>query len=305
VYKGKCYLLPFRGGPRALYYNVDYYKEAGIASPPKTWEELRDYAIKLTIDKNGRHPGESGYNPEKVIHYGMGLAASSQGEGMWEWFSIFYSYQGKFLNEDKTAAFNDERGIASLKFLVDLYRKYHVIPPGVTSTFKGDEVKQFTTGLTAMTSYGPWFISWIRDAKVKFDWNVAPLPLHNGHDGEGTGFVWLGIPKSSNHIEEAWEFVKYMTSEEVDYIWATHTGMTPNHIANLNKPFYKTHPKYAVFCKIAPLPGVRNIPFIPEWPKLQDLLLTAYQNALDGKATPKEALDRAAKKWNEYIRKKK
>jgi ABC-type glycerol-3-phosphate transport system substrate-binding protein len=39
----------------ALVYNKDHFRAAGLdpEKPPATWEQLREYANKLTIDKDG------------------------------------------------------------------------------------------------------------------------------------------------------------------------------------------------------------------------------------------------------------
>ena len=49
-YDGKIYGLPLNANNLALVYNVDMLKEAGYQEPPKTWEELKEYAKKLTTD---------------------------------------------------------------------------------------------------------------------------------------------------------------------------------------------------------------------------------------------------------------
>ena len=53
-YRGKVYGIPNSVDNRALYYNKDLLKSAGLvdergeAVPPRTWRDLQDYAVKLT-----------------------------------------------------------------------------------------------------------------------------------------------------------------------------------------------------------------------------------------------------------------
>ncbi len=47
--------MPMEATTLALIYNKTKFKEAGIDpdKPPQNWDELYDYAVKLTKDKNG------------------------------------------------------------------------------------------------------------------------------------------------------------------------------------------------------------------------------------------------------------
>ena len=53
-WRGKQYYLPIESGAVALFYNTEIFKNAGIAGPPKTWDEYVAIARKVT-------------NPEKKI----------------------------------------------------------------------------------------------------------------------------------------------------------------------------------------------------------------------------------------------
>lgn len=50
-YDGKTYSIPFQRSTIIMYYNKDQFKEAGLdpEKPPTNWDELREYAKKLTV----------------------------------------------------------------------------------------------------------------------------------------------------------------------------------------------------------------------------------------------------------------
>lgn len=57
LYNGKHYSLPWDINGQILYYNKKLFEQAGLDpnSPPKTWDELKDYAKKLTkFDSKGQ-----------------------------------------------------------------------------------------------------------------------------------------------------------------------------------------------------------------------------------------------------------
>ena len=45
---GKTYGIPFQRSTPVLYYNKEAFAEAGLDKAPETWEEMKDYAAKLT-----------------------------------------------------------------------------------------------------------------------------------------------------------------------------------------------------------------------------------------------------------------
>jgi len=47
-WRGKQYCLPIETGPAALFYNTEIFKKAGIAGPPKTWDEYAAVARKCS-----------------------------------------------------------------------------------------------------------------------------------------------------------------------------------------------------------------------------------------------------------------
>ena len=53
TYKGKLYGMPDLSSARALFYNKDLFTKAGIAAPPKTWDEFDADAKKVTALGDG------------------------------------------------------------------------------------------------------------------------------------------------------------------------------------------------------------------------------------------------------------
>ncbi|MCA1596863.1 MAG: extracellular solute-binding protein, partial [Chloroflexi bacterium] len=48
TYRGHVYAIPYGTDDRALYYNKKLLREAGIARPPRTWEELAADTVRMT-----------------------------------------------------------------------------------------------------------------------------------------------------------------------------------------------------------------------------------------------------------------
>ena len=65
TYKDKIYALPFDTDTRALWYNKDIFKEAGLdpEKPPQTLDELKEMAAKLTKKGSGGQITRFGFHP--------------------------------------------------------------------------------------------------------------------------------------------------------------------------------------------------------------------------------------------------
>ena len=55
TYKGKMYGMPDLSSARALFYNKAMFAKAGIAAPPKTWDEFEADAKKITAPRRRQH----------------------------------------------------------------------------------------------------------------------------------------------------------------------------------------------------------------------------------------------------------
>lgn len=71
---GKVYGLPWIMQPVVLYVNQDALDKAGITIDENwNWDAFMDAAKKLTLDKNGKHLGESGFDANNVVQWGFSL----------------------------------------------------------------------------------------------------------------------------------------------------------------------------------------------------------------------------------------
>lgn len=102
--------------------------------------------------------------------------------------------------------------IASLQFYSDLRNRYHVAP-------KSDEQASLTTsqlflqGRVAMHLCGRW-CSLTYKNNATFNWDIAPFP-----QGKNGSIVTLdasgwAMTSTSKHKNEAWKFIKFMSSDE-------------------------------------------------------------------------------------------
>lgn len=170
-YQGTQYAYPLDLHMHAVYYNIDLLQKAG--QTPPTGEVSGDafvkLAIALTIDKNGKHPGESGFDPAATSQYGLALPNNHHGFYMW---LALLSQQGSQLldQSQKKLDFSDAAGAAAWQWLQDLVFKHKVAPQGETT-----QLQNFLTGKSAMLIDGPWQIP-AMEKQQGLRWSTFPFP---------------------------------------------------------------------------------------------------------------------------------
>lgn len=240
--KGKLYALPKDVGPTVLYYNKDIFKKMNVPFPsadtPMTFEQLLDTAKKLTVTNNG-----------KVDQYGMGPI-------WWEGFVL--GNGGKFLSDDrKEFLLNGKEATDALQFAADLSNKYKVVPDSRALQAMNDG-QMFQTGKLAMMIQGRWMVPEFR--KLKFDWDVAPLPT-NGKWAGWSGSVGLGIYSKTKNAEAAYKLVEYLGGPE---------GQKEQSLMGFAIPSFKTMANSDVFLQ----PGQK--------PEHASVFIKAVQNEIPG-----------------------
>ncbi len=169
TYNGKIYAVPRIVTTRGLIYNKDMFKEAGIVdengepTPPETFDEMREYAKKLT-DKSSNKFGVifpmkwDGWVGSDIIS----MLQSSVGHREWDFANkrfdcsglapIINSYMGMI---DDGSAYPGSEGIDN-----DTARAY------------------FAEGLIGMKIAYSFDVGVLNDQfPAKCDWGVAPLPV--------------------------------------------------------------------------------------------------------------------------------
>jgi multiple sugar transport system substrate-binding protein len=291
-YKGNKYGLPWYTDCRLLLYNKRMFREAGLDpnKPPTTWDELLEYAQKLT--------------DESKHVYGYGVSGSKSEVTTLGYIMFLYSNNGKLLTDDYSkAAFNTPEGLEALKFYTDLYKEYKVSPPNTLAYGEDEYRDMMAQDKIAMAIGGPWSFPLIEMANpaIKGEYAVALHPYNTTPASVFGGWASV-ISKESKNKELAWKFIKYITSYEVWNMWIErHGGPLPTRkdVCEDN-PIFKD-PKWQVVLGTFPKAGFR--PPIPEYPEVSNVIQAMIQDVLLGEATAEEAIKVAESEVNNILSK--
>lgn len=196
---GKQYTLPFRQDWYVLYYNKDLFDAAGVGYPEAdmTWEEYEALAERLT-GGDGESKVYGSYT-----HTWMALVSNwAVQDGKHTLMSEDYSFLKPYYQQ---AIRMQEKGI------VLNYANLKVSGIHYSSVFEQQQC--------AMIPMGTWFIATlVQDQKAgifDFDWGVTRIPHPEGVEaGSTVGSVTpIAVNAKSDIPDQAWEFVKFATSE--------------------------------------------------------------------------------------------
>jgi multiple sugar transport system substrate-binding protein len=164
TYQGKMYGMPDLSSARALFYNKDLFAKAGIAGPPKTWDEFTADAQKITALGDG------------TVGYAMPLGPEeAQAE-----FSIWMFNNGGNWKTDGKWSINSPQNVDTLTFLKSLSVTAKVTQnnPGKTNRTDG-AFPLFQSGKAGMVvGFSPLAASLDKDARVHYA--TAPMPTKAG-----------------------------------------------------------------------------------------------------------------------------
>ncbi|MEK3723974.1 ABC transporter substrate-binding protein [Paenibacillus sp. FSL H8-0034] len=283
----KMWGVPLSAGVAALYYNEDLFKQAGLTKAPETWEEVIEYAKKLT------DPSKNQWGlllPTKEV-----LFTNNQ------WSAFLWQNGGDYFTPDmKQATFNSPKGVEALQLWVDLVQKHKVAP--LQQMDENLITQTFATGKVGMFIGFPLWIT--QSKEFPFVTKTAQLPKRE-KAATYLGGWYLTVPSEAQNKDGAYEFIQFLLQPENSAAWNIGMGSLPTQPATLQTKEYQEFvaktPLVEPFSKslneaIAP-PPTEN------YSKVGTTISKAIVKALYGKATPQQALDEAAQEANKLLQK--
>ena len=288
-YQGHTWSVPLGTNNVGIFYRPSLFKAAGITQLPKTWEELRQVAHRLTEDTNG---------DGRVDRHGMLLPL---GKGEWtvfNWLPFMWSGGGELTNSRTDAIAENvnlvnEGAIAALQLWRNLIEDGSAI---LSLPERGYELDGFLAGKVAMQLTGPWTLGQLVATGVDFD--VFPIPA-NVRSATAMGGENLFILKTTpEHERAAFTFVEYVLSEEFQTQWALGTGYLPVNLKARQSAAYQNFvaklPVVKVFLEQTDV--ARSRPIFLGYNRISENLGRAIEAVLLGKSSPVEALKAAQKR---------
>ncbi|MBK9121651.1 MAG: ABC transporter substrate-binding protein [Chloroflexi bacterium] len=214
-YEGTMYALPFDLGVHGLYYNVDMFEEAGIEAAPTNAEEFLEAARLLTVDANGLHPGDEGFDPANIVRYAINMHTNHH--AFYQWYALYSQLGGQLFSEDgMSCAMDLDKAAQAWQWLQDLVYVHYAAPQGQT-----DYARDFITGRTAMLVDGPWQIPAMITAEADgLNWATAACPTIFDQPavwGSGHDFTFPTYADPEKR-DEAIAFIEWLGANSFDWL---------------------------------------------------------------------------------------
>jgi multiple sugar transport system substrate-binding protein len=212
---GAYMALPTAVRSLALFYNKRLFKEAGIAGPPKTLDELVSIAQKLTKkDASGN-----------ITQVGITTGMNAQDHHWWREGLVRQFGGTPYTDDYKTVTYDDAAGVAALKWYSDLETKYGVTKAG----FMDQGQAAFKAGRAGMHIDGSFRIGALEKTRG-LDWGVAELPAGPTGIKSNYSSYWVNAITTKAQGEKraaALKFLAFITSDEAMQIWLDTVGELP------------------------------------------------------------------------------
>ncbi|WP_443028935.1 ABC transporter substrate-binding protein [Sporosarcina sp. G11-34] len=289
---GDLYSMPFNSSTPVMIYNKDAFEAAGLdpEKAPETFGEVIGAAEKLKTDDM------FGFS---MLTYG------------WFFEQLVATQGGLYVNEDNgrsgdatEALFNGPEGLNVFRFLDTMnkagtFGNYGTNWDDIRAAFSSEKVAMYmdsSAGVANAITNSP------------FEVGVAYIPHADEVKRNGVAIggasLWMSKGISENEQEAAWEFMKHLTTPEVQAKWHLETGYFAINPAaydeDIVKEEWEKYPQFKVTVDQLQdtVPGIATQgALISVFPESRQQIVTALEDLYQGK-DPQEALDQAAEGTN-------
>jgi len=294
---GKIYSLPILLWKHDLIYNPNMLDNE--YETPSSWQEMENVAKALTDKDNGIYgfgiPGASG---ETLLYFTDFIAQNGGYVGLPNGFP-------RVPEEVKIddVGINKPEAVEAIEFALKLVEDYG--PPFANASAK--EIRDlYTSGYLAMMYEGADAIVFLAYEGMPFEIQTASMPI--GPAGKPAavndfGNCQFAMSANSKHKEEAWEFLKFITSDEIQIELTEGIAMVAAVKGEPDDALISMHPRMK--------PAIESLNASePDWyvldaystlpPQIQmavDIFNMEIQSVYLGKKSVQEAMDKVANDW--------
>ncbi|MEK4198676.1 ABC transporter substrate-binding protein [Cytobacillus sp. FSL K6-0265] len=282
------YSMPFNSSTPVLIYNKDAFKEAGLdpEKAPETYSELKEAAKKLTNDD------QVGFS---ILNYGWFIEELIAVQG-----GLFVDNDNGRTGNAEKAVFNGEEGLKVFELISEMHKEGTFYNTGqnwddIRAAFQSGKIAMYldsSAGIRATVDNAP------------FEVGAGYLPVPDGVDRQGViiggASLWMAKDIDEEKQRAAWEFMKYVTTPEVQAQWHLKSGYFSINPAAYDLPLVQEEWEKYPQLKVTVDQLKNTIPseatqgaLISVFPEARQKVVSAMGSLYQG-VEPKEALDRAA-----------
>lgn len=252
-YDGAQRGLPWAPSSEVLYCNMELLEKAGYDHTPVTMEEMREMAAAVTA---------LGTNENGSTIYGLGLQTKAMDSSGFYFLPYLWNYGGEMCDEEGNITINSPESMEAFNFAKGL------VDEAITPV--GQEIKDlrnmFANNQVAFivdTAFGYAAIQNMAEDKEAFDAHTQ-LSAIPSDTGEPINFFIahnLAVSEQSEHKEEAYTFIEWLSSAEAIEIYNTlSANIMPSRTSVEGLAYYSAPGNEYTKVYIEELPKARALP---------------------------------------------
>ncbi|GAA3871735.1 MULTISPECIES: ABC transporter substrate-binding protein [Streptomyces] len=282
---GGTYAFPWYLNTGPMFYNKGLFKKAGLDpdSPPKTYDELFTDALQMAQKSNGKVATLANVpTVEDFGRYGVELM-NKQGTGF---------------------AFNDAKGVELLTKYKELYDAKALDPQALTATPESSG-KKFLTEAVAMNPGSALDLENFKKQAPNLYKNIGITDQITSTGHVNMYVMGVMVNSRTKHTPAAVAFAHYVTDAQNQMSFAKQVAIFPSTAGSLDDPYFtKEDGTDETRVRIAAAKSLKSaVNYTPVL--FSDQMKTALRNevakALQGKESPKSALDNAVKACDQLL----
>jgi multiple sugar transport system substrate-binding protein len=217
-YEGSTWGVPWFTDAGMFFYRQDLLEKSGFSEPPRTWDEMKEQARKITQDQGTR--------------FGYVFQGSEDEGGVVDALEHVWNSGGDVLDGTEVI-------IDSPESAAGLEVRRSMISEGIAPRASGDYTTQesqaiFTNGDAVFMRNWPFTYALLSDpeeSQVRPEQvGVAAIPVN----GEGNqsfsglgGWNFMVNAQSEDKLDEIWTFIQYMSATPQQMLWSTTGSFLP------------------------------------------------------------------------------
>lgn len=217
ISKNQIYAIPVWADVLMMVYNKDLFNTAGIATPPKDWDEFIKVISKLSVkDKSGN-----------LTKSGAAIGTANNVNNSTDILSLLMLQSGaRMISDDGNEAIFDRSitigdstyspGESALRFYTDFSN-----PKSSAYSWNNsfsDSFDAFNSGKTAIIFDYAININKIKQSSPNLRFAMAPMPQlkRNTLDINYGNFWGYSVPMASKNTLTAWKFLVFLTTHDIN-----------------------------------------------------------------------------------------
>ena len=264
----------------------DHFAEAGLdpEKGPATWDELIEYAQKLTTED----------------HYGYVFGAGDSGTMMFTFVPYIWCNGGDVMSADGTQSMLDQpEAVEALQLMCDLANEYKVCPEGITAYGWTESQDAFLSGKASMIVLGSAAVWSMLTGEYDINAGSCLIPSKDGVTYSSfSGGDSLAMVYDCANPDVAWDFIEYCLSEDVQVDEMAQYGQLPARSDLFDNQYFEANPEFQVMREAL---AVGEAPYSLKYNEMYVPFLDGVQAAINGVMTAEEAFASAAQNINALL----